>query len=583
MRRSRILSSLAICLCVVFTAVGCKTGSSQKDDESLTEEKRPVPGFFSEIPAETYYVYTGLQPFPEEVVRDTLEESGEAAPYGEMLDNVTSGAGETPDVIEAVVEELDGNMSAEGLQELGFTLQANFAFYGLGPIPVFRLQLGDVKAFRRMLDRVEKRSDTTVDRREHDGHAYRVYRNDDLAVPLVIRDGEVIVSSLDHELLETVVPYLVGAKKPGRSLAETGTLRDMTRQYGYERHGLGYVDLAGAVRSFAGIREPDPVTAAVLDWNDASSDQYSEVCREEFDELVASAPRAVFGFQEFSRQSVQVHGGLELDSELANQLAGTVTPLPGLRTDAFDEAAISLGFGLNVAKLNQVLNKHASEVVDEPYECQSLDSLNSWAQRFEQRPVPTFVSQLKGATLMLEGLEFDSGQYVPNDIEAIGLIRSSNPQGLLGQLQMFVPGLAQADVSADGVPVALQQLGQQVRFLNSPHVAMTNELIAMSTGVGMQDEMAVLLEETQSNAATAAVALGWNLEKIRASLPGRAKGVLTQMFGESYAEAMEGSRSTQVQLTGGGIFLETRSEQSVSETTGRQAADESANVSDGED
>jgi len=583
MRRSRILSSLVVCLCVVVTAVGCKTGSTQKDDESLTEEKRPVPGFFSEIPADTFYVYTGLQPVPEDVVRDRLEESDEAAAYGEMLDNVTSGAGETPDVLEAVAEELDGNMSAEGLQELGFDLEANYAFYGIGPIPVFRLQLGDVQAFREMLDRVEKRTDTSVDRRDYDGQAYRVYRNDDLAVPLVIRDGDVIVSSLDHALLETVVPYLVGAKKPEQSLAGTGILREMTDEYAYEPHGLGYVDIAGLVRSFTGIREPDPVTAAVLDWNGASSDEYSEVCREEFDELVASAPRVVFGFQEFSTKSVQVHGGLELDSELASQLAGTVTPLPGLRSDTFDGAALSVGFGLDVAKLNQILNRHASEIVDQPYECESLDLLNRWAQRFEQRPVPTFVRQLRGATLMLEGLQFDTGQYVPSDIEAIGLIRSSNPQGLLGQLQMFVPGLAQANVSADGVPVALQQLGQQVRFLNSPHIAMTDELIAMSTGVGMQDEMAVLLEETQSNAATAAVAVGWNLEKIRASLPGRAKGVLTQMFGESYAEAMEGSRTTQVQMTGSGMFFETHTEQDVSGTPDRETAGESASASEGEE
>jgi hypothetical protein len=581
MRRSRILS-LVVCLCVAVTAVGCKTGSSQKDDKSLTEEKRPVPDFFSEIPADTFYVYTGLQPFPEDVVRATLEESGEAAPYGEMLDNVTAGAGETPDVIEAIAEELDGNMSVEGLRDLGFALEANFAFYGLGPIPVFRLQLGDVKAFREMLERVEKRAGTSVDRRKHGGQTYRVYRNDDLAVPLVIRDGEVIVSALDHDLLETVVPYLVGAKKPDRSLAGMGNLRQMTEQYGYERHGLGYVDIAGAVRSFAGIREPDPVTAAVMEWNEVSRDEYSEVCREELDELVASAPRAVFGFQEFSAQSVQVHGGLELDSELANQLAGTVTPLPGLRTDTFDEAAVSFGFGLDVDKLTQVLNQHASSMVEQPYKCDSLEPLNRWAQRFERRPIPTFVRQLRGATLMLEGLEFGSGQYVPSDIEAIGLIRSSNPQGLLGQLQMFVPGLAQASVSADGVPVALQQLGRQVGFFNSPHIAMTDELIAMSTGVGMQDEMAVLLEEGQSNAATAAVALGWNLEKIRASLPGRAKGLLTQMFGESYAEAMQGSRTTQIQLTGSGVFFETRSEQGVSETSER-ADGESSGAPEGEE
>jgi hypothetical protein len=52
-------------------------------------------------------------------------------------------------------------------------------------------------------------------------------------------------------------------------------------------------------------------------------------------------------------------------------------------------------------------------------------------------------------------------------------------------------------VKPDGVPVAVKPFDTQT-FIEVPHVAMTEDTLAMSIGVGMQDELAVLLEDKQA-------------------------------------------------------------------------------------
>ncbi len=545
-------------LFLVALAAGCETGSTRKADESLTDEKRPGPTFFEEIPADTFYVYTGLEPYPEQLVREMLADEGES-PWGGLADRLTADGTAAPEPLVAIAEELEGKTDPEGLRELGLTLDAHYALYGLGPVPVFRLELGDEKAFRETLDRIESKTDTDVERHEQKGTAYRVYQADEQVVPVVVRDGALVVSAMKPSVTEAALPYLLGHETPDESLAETGAIRRLADTYGYESFSLGYLDILGAVRAVSGGREIGPVTEAAFQAGGVDTDRYSETCREEIVGLVETVPRLVFGLQELSSETAQLHGGLEMETDLGGQLADAAEPIPGLEADLFDEAALSIGFGLDVERAADALKRRAEQLVEEPYECDRFEQINEWARRYEQRPVPPSLAQMRGATLMLQGLEFDDGQYVPTEVEAVALVRSSNPQGLIGRLQAVVPGLMQTDLQADGVPVALQQLGRQVGALTSPHIAMTDELVAFSTGVGMQDEMAVLLEGASSGAGTSALAVGWSLEPLYESLPQRGRDLLARMVGgESLEEMMAGSRRTEVQLTGGGIFFETR-------------------------
>jgi hypothetical protein len=101
---------------------------------------------------------------------------------------------------------------------------------------------------------------------------------------------------------------------------------------------------------------------------------------------------------------------------------------------------------------------------------------------------------------VVSDLEMDQAQMKPTDVDALALIQTTDPAGLFSQLQMYVPQLQGAAVKIDGVPVALPPL-PDAAFVQVPHVAMEADTLAASAGVGMQDEMAVLLE----NQATTSV------------------------------------------------------------------------------
>ena len=593
MRRFRP-SWLLVSLSFVLLAVGCKTGSSNKSDESLTEDGRRVPGFFKEIPADTLYVYTGLEPFPADTAESLLEqanESGSFTPAG-VLKKVASGMPDAPPVLEAIAAELEGKVNPEGLEELGFKLDAHSALYGLGGIPVVRLELGDPQAFEAMLNRIETESDTDVEMKESDGISYRLYRVDggtqafadqdgsiekkeldDTVFPLVIRDDAVYLSMMEESSSDVVLPYLLGQNTPDESLADVDAVREVAEAYGYEKFGVGYVDLERALGIVSGVADPSPLQQQIFDAEEIEPEEFSDVCNKEISELIATMPRVVFGIQEFSTSTVQFHGGLEIDSEYTDQMADAVEPIPAKGSGLFQHAALSLGFGVDVKKMLGVFRARAKAIAEDPYQCEEFDEFNEQAKRFQDRPLPPAVEQLRGATLILEGLGFRQGAFMPNNVEAITIVRTENPQALLGRLQAVVPGLMQADVKDDGVPVALPQLDQMFNFLNAPHIAMKEDAVAFSTGVGMQDEMGALLENAAPEASMAALAFSYNLDKIESSLPSRAKDLLTELLGDAYAASMTGSSSVEVQMTGRGVFFESRSRTGKSESQGGKQAD----------
>jgi len=554
------------CLSLLLLVGGCKTGSSQQSGESLTDDGPRVPGFFNEIPADTKYVYTGLEPFPADTAEQLLQranESGSHTPVG-LFDRILSNLPDQFPMLSALADELEGKVNPEGLRELGFALEADFAVYGLGGIPAVRLELDDPEAFRGMLNRIETESEADVEMKEFQGTTYRLYgAGGDLVVPVVVREGAVVTtaSPVEHSVHEVIRPYLLGHEEPDESLADIDEVREVADSYGYEKFGIGYLDLERTIEVSSGAREPDPLTADVMEATGFEPRDLSEVCADEISEVASSMPRLVLGIQELSNSSLQLHGGLEIASEYSQQVAGAVEPVPARESELFEQAALSVGFGLDVAKLTQVLRNRAGNIAESPYECQRFDEVNQQARRVQDRPVPPSIEQLRGVSIILEGMGFRQGRMMPNNIEAIAIVRTENPQALMGRLQSIVPGLMQADIKDDGVPVALRQLDQMFDFVKSPHIAMNEDVIAFSTGVGMQDEMGAILEEgTAPSGSMTALALGYNLRKIEASLPDPARDVLRQLVGESFADAMRGSSAVEIQVTGRGVFVESRSQ-----------------------
>lgn len=543
-----------------FLVGSCKSGGQGKPDKSLTDKRPGVPGYFEEIPADTLYAYTGMEPFPKEVAEATLEQIGDPITddYIELLESAAGDGGSAADVLLAFAQEFQGNLNPEGLAKLGLKLDPHFAVYGIGGLPVMRLEVGDTEAFEAMLNRVETKSDVDVTMKEQEGVEYRLYQADEVRLPVVVRDGHVVAGFSHEKVLDDMLPYILGQKKPEKSLADTGQIDSIVEKYDYEKFGVGFFDVRGMIRTFSGVEKPDAVTQAVFEATGFEPPEQSDTCKEEIGEIADSVPRMVIGMREFTPKKVRAHGGIEIESDLASDLEKTVEPVPGIGSDIFEQSAVALGFGVNMKTFLDMTRARAQNIANNPYECEALDEANRWAKRFKNRPVPPVVEQLRGAAFMLQGLEFGSRSYVPKNVEAIAFVRMKNPQSLLGRLKPVVPGLMKTDVKDDGVPVALQQLDQMVSFLKVPHIALKDDALAFSAGVGMQDEMAVLLENPTAEATRTAMAFTYNLSKIGESLPKSGTKTLERLFGSSFTLAMSGSSTTELLFESGGIFFETR-------------------------
>lgn len=566
---------LAVAL-VAFALVvgGCKSSSGSKSGDSLTGGQTQVPGFFHEIPGDTFYAYAGLEPVPESVVRSRLEEADNSfvSQILEGLQESNPQGNEFAKTIRAVLQELEGNLNPEGMKELGFSLEPHVALYGVGGMPVFRMKLGDAEAFRAMLNRVETKAGVDVRMKERDGTKYRLYQEEEVHFPVVIRDGALVASAYHEDASDVLLPYVLGQREPEESLADTGTIRKLVDKHDFEPHAVGFADIEGIALTATGVREPNAATKAVFKAGDFEVQNLSETCQKEIRGMTSRAPRFVFGSKQLSADEYENEFGLEVDEELGREIAGLTTPVPGIESEVFRQALFATGFGIDVQRLTSMLQKHATAITESPYECDQLQGMNRMARRVKNQPVPTVVSQLKGGTFILKDADVSGRSYRPKKLQAMGLVQMDNPQTLVGRLKSVVPGMMQANVKNNGVPVSLNQLSKQMPFLEAPHVALKDELFGFSTGVGMQDSMAAMLENPAAGATQTAAAFSYNLDKFRKAIPDNLKQMASgSMNGSFWSSAFSGRGELRLQFRESGVFVVARGERDTSDQGGESA------------
>jgi len=576
---------LAVALVAVALVVGgCKSSSGSKSDDSLTGTQAQVPGFFHEIPSDTFYAYAGLEPMPESIVHPYLEQF-DSSMVSRMLEAVRESnppKDTSEKTVRAVLEELDGNMNPEGMKELGFSLQPLTALYGVGGMPVFRMELGDPEAFRSMLTRVETKADVDVRMKERDGTTYRLYKDDVVHVPLVIRDGALVVSAYHEDASDVLLPYVLGQREPEESLADTGTIRKIVDEYGFEPYAVGFADIEGFALTAAGIREPSDATKAVVKAGGMELPNLSDTCESEIRGMASKAPRVVFGSTKTSAEAFERKGVLELDEELGREIAGLTTPVPGVESETFKEALVAFGFGVDVQRLTSMQQKHATAIMESPYECQKLEGMNRMARWVKNRSVPTVVSQLKGGTFILKDAEVSEQSFRPKKLQAMGLVQMDNPQTLVGRLKSVVPGMMQANIKNNGVPVPLDRLSRQAPFVEAPHVALKGELFGFSTGVGMQDAMAAMLEDPAAGATQTAAALSYNLDKLAEAMPDSVTEMASGSIDESFLPSVfSGEGELRVKFRESGIFVISRGEYGTAGDGEKSAAPPAEGESEG--
>ncbi len=494
------------------------------------------------VPADTPFVMANIEPSPEAAVQTWSRMMQGAWPnllgmYDSMLDRLpdqdNAQAAQAKQVVKAILDEVRDRDTPDKWAEVGFSMQARAAFYGVGLVPALRIELGDADKFRAMVARVEKNAGAKLATARIDDQDIWTIDIDKAELLIAIEGRHLVVSVLPDNADSSLRRRVLGLDRPSQSLESTGGLASFNKVEGYLPYGSGWIDF----KRIVGLIDNDPGYAAFARLATDNPAKLDAVCRGEFEGLAARAPRMVLGYTRFDGQHFTANGRLDLDSGLASSFMKLSSPPPG--SAATSTTLYDIALSLPILKIKDFLIERSNAIVNSPYRCAALSSLNEAAASAKQQLsqiVPPPLSDFTGLRLMINRLDIpESGSP---DAAAAVLIGSSNPMGMIGMAQMALPGLRDFKLALDGKAVDLPAgiVPAEVGHAPPMRIAANDAAMAVSIGNGI-DLAAFLTAPTASDGQLLRAAftgafydvLGTMLTRFSAMLPAEQRaGVETQ-------------------------------------------------------
>ena len=488
------LRLLAIGAASLLLVAAC--GKTEDAVEVAVEETDST--LFDYVPSDTPYLAGNLQPIPDEVIEVFLQRSQP------VLDSVQNELGKTrqtledengPRLVIAVLQELDGKLSRQGMESLGFDLRAHKVVYGMGAFPVIRIGLSDADALRATIQRVLANAEINAQELEHQGISYWRLSSDvtaDEPVGIYVSIfADHLAMSIFPPLAETeLLPAFLGLEMPADSNAAT-RLAELNAEHSYTSYGSGILDLDRLVEEFI---SPDTIMARVMaTGSDFDPAEITPECKTEIRGIVSNSPRMTMGIQELTTSAFAMQYRVETKTTLAQQLAGLVADIP--MADPLSDRMLELSFGMRFGAVRDFLREKAGAIMESPYQCEHLQSINlSATEAFTQlnQPMPPLVNNFRGLRLSLSAITETNS--MPVNGRGLIAVHVDQPEMFVGMAQMFLPDLSELVLAPGEPPVQLP-----ASMIPIPDVvafaALSDEAIGLSIGDGEEARLPGYLEE----------------------------------------------------------------------------------------
>lgn len=447
------------------------------------------------VPADTPFVMANREALPDATV-DAWSRQMQAAwpsvmgmyekmltttPHADMDDATRARVEAVQRVMKALIAEMKPRDTPAKWAEVGFGPKSRGAFYGIGLVPVVRLELGDVDAFRAMVARVEASSGSTLGTIDVDGQPVWTIDIDEVRGLIAIEGTHLVASVLPANAEKALLRSVLGLDRPKSSLADSGTLADLEKAEGYQPFGSGWMDL----RRIVALVDKDPGYRAFAALASEAPPALDDTCRKELDGLFAQMPRAVFGYTRMDATRMDAAMRLDLAAPIAQALQALSVPPPGSNAPA--GALYDIAISMPVLKIKDFLLARIEPVVASPYQCTAFAEWNAKAVELKgqlSQFVPPPLSDFTGLRLTLDRFAWPADGNP--DLAARLLVASSNPAAIVGMAQLAVPELASLQVPADGSAVTLPDgvIPNASGFVPSLRVAMNDKALALASGDG---------------------------------------------------------------------------------------------------
>ncbi len=454
----KIARTLALIVGVTLVVSACNRDA----EEALVSVEANANPLLAHVPADTTYVFATVEPVPKDItdvyisrfqpVLDVM-----SAQVDKFRADYAAGQFENDQMARlasAVLDELGGEVSAESLEKLGISLQANSAFYAKEVFPVMRISLADTGKLRDAIARIETKMGFTLPEKELNGTSYWHVSEIDtpVGVYIAILDQQLAMAVFPVGAEDRLLPAFLGQDMPATSMASTNALAIMNSAKGYTGYGSGIVDLQKLANE---MLDENSATRAYMG-ADLSMQMKSldPVCVAEIRSMIDKAPRMTMGTTLLTANEIGMRYELEIENSLASGLLGLVSDTPAAIEG---DQLVSASLAVRVGKLRNFLLEKANAMMAAPYQCEQLQKLNQNAEELVTQlniPMPPMVNNLMGVRISMD--EFDPKADI---VKGKGLValHVDKPEMFVGMASMMVPGFDQLDLANQTEPVRIPE------------------------------------------------------------------------------------------------------------------------------
>ncbi|SDO10319.1 hypothetical protein [Vreelandella arcis] len=436
--------SLAITLISAGLISGCSDDKASTDAATILDY----------IPADAPYFMASSEAMPEQEAFDLYQRMQPMASLESDLDELRDTLADTDDDVSramiklliAMGEELDGVESLDDFHALGLKASPRAALYGLGILPVFRMQLQDEEAFRETLKRLLTKAEINPRTATTNGTDYWVLTPEaPVQAVLVIEDQQLLMSVVPQDASDALLAQVLGSDLPDSSLGDSGALAELEQRHDFTPYGAGEVDFSRLLNELSSPTHSG--TQALMDAVEAEQLDLS-ACQADIDRITSRFPGLVMGMREYNQDRMEMNVILETDEAIVTDLRALTTQVPGLGST---EGIASVGMGLNLPLLLQTVQKYAREVRQNPFSCDELQDLNSaWSEinMAMNNPATMMIgSALSGLRARIDSLTMIDGEPSGSGILTLA---SPNPMGLVTTAATFLPELGALGLEPGG-------------------------------------------------------------------------------------------------------------------------------------
>jgi hypothetical protein len=401
----------------------------------------------------------------------------------------------------AAVGELMSLMTIDGMRSAGIERGAKFALYGNGVIPVARIELTDPDLFDAAIDRVEEKASKAMQKGEIGGETYRYVDIEQVRIVLGAIGNYGVATVLPASFDDAQLRVILGMDKPAKSIADTGELATVIKEFDFTEHMVGLVDMQRIASVF--IDPPTSLNADLLALAKYDAKDLDDVCREEIRSLAGIAPRMVVGYTTLDADRLDSTMIVELRDDIATGLSTIPASVPGL--GVAHGGLFSFGMGFDLQALRSFYEARLDAMEADPFKCDKFADLQAGVAQGRQalnQPVPPIVYGIRGFTAVVDGIEgMDfANKQPPEDIEASIVLAVENAPQLISLGSMFSPEIAALNLQPDGKAVQFvpQQFGDQVDNL---WLALGEDGVAFAIGDSAESQASEMLKAESATPA----------------------------------------------------------------------------------